>query len=122
MTRAKRLRASLCFTTTQPSLRVHSTKPRSHIGKPAKPRKQIDCRGNCENDIQITLADKLTSSGFPLACRSLGEGGTLWHRALFFRFSHSSISVIFRAFIQSLEELAHEKIHIFCVCRPRNSE
>src|SRR5207245_1837263 len=44
----------------RPSLLAHWTKPRSHIGKPAKPKRQIGCRGNCESDIRITPAGRST--------------------------------------------------------------
>src|SRR5437879_13762863 len=71
MTPAKLLRELLCFTTIQPSLPAHWTKPRWHIGKQATPRKRIACRASCGSDIRITPVDKsllvrLVDCGNPL--------------------------------------------------------
>src|SRR6476646_6437596 len=56
MTPAKHLKASLCFTTIQPSLRALWTKPRWHVVKPVRPRKQTASRTSCANVIRITSA------------------------------------------------------------------
>jgi hypothetical protein len=54
MTLARLLRVSLCFTMIQLLLLALWTKLRWHIGKLAKPTKQIDWPGSCMKDTQTT--------------------------------------------------------------------
>src|SRR6266571_987907 len=56
MTLARLLRVSLCSTMIQLLLLALWTKLRWHIGKLAKPRKQIGWPGSCTKDTQITRA------------------------------------------------------------------
>src|SRR6266704_6586665 len=56
MTLARLLRVSLCFTMIQLLLLALWTKLRWHIGKLAKPTKQIGWPGSCMKDTQITRA------------------------------------------------------------------
>src|SRR5712691_1075361 len=56
MTLARLLRVSRCFTMIQLLLLARWTKRPWHIGKLAKPRKQIGWPGSCTNDIPITPA------------------------------------------------------------------
>src|SRR2546430_9591900 len=56
MTLARLLRVSRCFTMIQLLLLALWTKLRWHIGKLAKPTKQIGSPGSCTKDTQITQA------------------------------------------------------------------
>src|SRR5437867_12901575 len=60
MTLARLLRVSLCFTMIQLLLLALWTKLRWHIGKLAKPTKQIGSPGSCTKDSQITQAVRST--------------------------------------------------------------
>src|SRR5437870_8834974 len=68
MTRARLLKELLCFTTIRPSLLAHWTKPRWHIGKPAKPKRPIGSRASYANATQITPAGRQDPFRYDLAC------------------------------------------------------
>src|SRR5262245_59961442 len=57
MTPAKLTKASLCFTTTEPSLRARPPKPQRRFARPATPRKPIASRTSCASTTRITPAD-----------------------------------------------------------------
>jgi predicted nuclease of restriction endonuclease-like (RecB) superfamily len=58
MTPVKLSKASLCFTTLQPSLRARWTKPRWHFAMLVTPGKQTASLVSCANVIRITSAGK----------------------------------------------------------------
>src|SRR5438094_9122492 len=60
LTLARLLRVSRCFTMIQLLLLALWTKLRWHIGKLAKPTKQIGSPGSCTKDTQITQAVRST--------------------------------------------------------------
>ena len=60
MTLARLLRVSRCFTMIQLVLLARWTRRPWHIGKLAKPTKQIGWPGSCTKDTQITQAVRST--------------------------------------------------------------